>query len=213
MRVLLADDHGIVRRGMRALLELEPDVEVVGEAGDGLETLRLCDSLRPDLAIVDIAMPSLNGIEVTARALKRSSTLRVIILSMHADESSVVRALMAGAKGYLLKEATEEDLLPAVRAVAAGKSFFSPAVSRLLLEDYVRQLKQRGLEDSYHLLTEREREVLQLLAEGHSNKEVAAALDVGVSTVETHRANLMQKLDLHNTAEIVLYAVRKRIIV
>ncbi|HEY7409353.1 MAG TPA: response regulator transcription factor [Vicinamibacteria bacterium] len=212
MRVLLADDHGIVRRGMRALLELEPDVEVVGEAGDGLETLRLCDSLRPDLAIVDIAMPSLNGIEVTARALKRSSTLRVIILSMHADESYVVRALMAGAKGYLLKEATEEDLLPAVRAVAAGKSFFSPAVSRLLLEDYVRQLKQRGLEDSYHLLTEREREVLQLLAEGRSNKEVAAVLGVGVSTVETHRANLMQKLGLRNTAEIVLYAVRKHVI-
>jgi DNA-binding NarL/FixJ family response regulator len=197
---------------MRALLELEPDVEVVGEAGDGLETLRLCDSLRPDLAIVDIAMPSLNGIEVTARALKRSSTLRVIILSMHADESYVVRALMAGAKGYLLKEATEEDLLPAVRAVAAGKSFFSPAVSRLLLEDYVRQLKQRGLEDSYHLLTEREREVLQLLAEGRSNKEVAAVLGVGVSTVETHRANLMQKLGLRNTAEIVLYAVRKHVI-
>jgi DNA-binding NarL/FixJ family response regulator len=212
MRVLLADDHGIVRRGMRALLELEPDVEVVGEAGDGLETLRLCDSLRPDLAIVDIAMPSLNGIEVTARALKRSSALRVIILSMHADESYVVRALMAGAKGYLLKEATEEDLLPAVRAVAAGKSFFSPAVSRLLLEDYVRQLKQRGLEDSYHLLTEREREVLQLLAEGRSNKEVAAVLGVGVSTVETHRANLMQKLGLRNTAEIVLYAVRKHVI-
>jgi DNA-binding NarL/FixJ family response regulator len=136
----------------------------------------------------------------------------VIILSMHADESYVVRALMAGAKGYLLKEATEEDLLPAVRAVAAGKSFFSPAVSRLLLEDYVRQLKQRGLEDSYHLLTEREREVLQLLAEGRSNKEVAAVLGVGVSTVETHRANLMQKLGLRNTAEIVLYAVRKHVI-
>jgi DNA-binding NarL/FixJ family response regulator len=210
--VLLADDHGIVRRGMRALLELEPDVEVVGEAGDGLETLRLCDSLRPDLAIVDIAMPKLSGIEVAARSQKLERPPGIIILSMHADESYVVRALMAGAKGYLLKEATEEDLLPAVRAVAAGKSFFSPAVSRLLLEDYVRQLKQRGLEDSYHLLTEREREVLQLLAEGRSNKEVAAVLGVGVSTVETHRANLMQKLGLRNTAEIVLYAVRKHVI-
>jgi two-component system, NarL family, response regulator NreC len=213
MRVLLADDHGIVRRGMRALLELEPDIEVVGEAGDGLETLRLCESLRPEVAILDIAMPSLNGIEVATRALKSDSSLKVIILSMHADESYVVRALMAGAKGYLLKEATEEDLLPAVRAVASGKSFFSPAVSRLLLEDYVRQLKQRGLEDSYHLLTDREREVLQLLAEGRSNKEVATVLGVGVSTVETHRANLMQKLSLRNTAEIVLYAVRKRVIV
>jgi two-component system, NarL family, response regulator NreC len=213
MRVLLADDHGIVRRGMRALLELEPGIEVVGEAGDGLETLRLCETLRPQLAILDIAMPSLNGIEVATRALKNDPSLKVIILSMHADESYVVRALMAGAKAYLLKEATEEDLLPAVRAVAAGKSFFSPAVSRLLLEDYVRQLKHRGLEDSYHLLTDREREVLQLLAEGRSNKEVAGVLGVGVSTVETHRANLMQKLSLRNTAEIVLYAVRKRVIV
>jgi DNA-binding NarL/FixJ family response regulator len=157
-------------------------------------------------------MPQLNGIDVTAQALKQLPRLKVIMLSMYADESYVLRALMAGAKGYLLKEATEEDLLPAVRAVAAGKSFFSPAISSVLLEDYVRQLQQRGLEDSYHLLTDREKEVLQLLAEGRSNKEVAQLLDVGLSTVETHRANLMQKLGLHNTAEIVLYAVRKGII-
>lgn len=212
MKLLLADDHGIVRRGMRSLLELEPGLEVVGETGDGLEALRLCETLSPDVAILDIAMPSMNGIEVTTRALKAQPALRVIILSMHADETYVVRALMAGAKGYLLKEAAEEDLLPAVRAVSAGKSFFSPAISRLLLEDYVRQLKQRGLEDSFHLLTDREREVLQLLAEGRSNKEVAAVLGVGLSTIETHRANLMQKLGLRNTAEIVLYAVRKRVI-
>ena len=213
MRVLLADDHGIVRRGMKALLELEPGLEIAGEAADGPETLRLCEALRPDLAIVDIAMPRLNGIEVTARALKQDPRLKVIILSMYADEAYVVRALSAGARAYLLKEATEEDLLPAVRAVASGRSFFSPAVSRLLLEDYVRHLKQRGLEDSFHLLTDREKEVLQLLAEGRSNKEAAAALGVGVSTVETHRANLMQKLNLRNTAEIVLYAVRKRVVV
>ena len=212
MRVLLADDHGIVRRGMRSLLELEPGLDIVGEAADGAECLRLCEALEPDLAILDIAMPRLNGIEVTARALKKEPHLKVIILSMYADESYVVRALGAGARAYLLKEATEEDLLPAVRAVAAGRSFFSPAVSRLLLEDYVRQLTQRGLEDSYHLLTDREKEVLQLLAEGRTNKEVAIALNVGVSTVETHRANLMQKLNLRNTAEIVLYAVRKGVI-
>jgi DNA-binding NarL/FixJ family response regulator len=212
MRVLLADDHGIVRRGMKALLELEPGLEIAGEAADGAECLRLCDALKPDVAILDIAMPRLNGIEVTARVLKQDPAVKVIILSMYADESYVVRALNAGARAYLLKEATEEDLLPAVRAVAAGRSFFSPAVSRLLLEDYVRHLKQRGLEDSYHLLTDREKEVLQLLAEGRSNKEVAAALDVGISTVETHRANLMQKLSLRNTAEIVLYAVRKGVI-
>lgn len=212
MRVLLADDHGIVRRGMKALLENESDIEVAGEAADGREALKLCLSLDPDVAIVDIAMPQLNGIDVTAQALKQLPRLKVIMLSMYADESYVLRALMAGAKGYLLKEATEEDLLPAVRAVAAGKSFFSPAISSVLLEDYVRQLQQRGLEDSYHLLTDREKEVLQLLAEGRSNKEVAQLLDVGLSTVETHRANLMQKLGLHNTAEIVLYAVRKGII-
>jgi two-component system, NarL family, response regulator NreC len=164
------------------------------------------------LAIVDIAMPRLNGVEVTARAVKQDPELKVIILSMYADESYVVRALGAGARAYLLKDATEDDLLPAVRAVAAGRSFFSPAVSRVLLEDYVRQLKQRGLEDSYHLLTDREKEVLQLLAEGRSNKEVAVVLELGVSTVETHRANLMQKLGLRNTAELVLYAVRKGVI-
>ena len=212
MKILLADDHGIVRRGMKSLLELEPGIEIVGEASDGAECLRLCETLKPDLAILDIAMPRLNGIEVAARALKENAQLKVIILSMYADESYVVRALSAGARAYLLKEATEEDLLPAVRAVAGGRSFFSPAVTRLLLEDYVRQLKQRGLEDSYHLLTDREKEVLQRLAEGRSNKEVASDLGVGLSTVETHRANLMQKLSLRNTAEIVLYAVRKGVI-
>lgn len=198
---------------MRALLESEPRIEVAGEAADGREALRLCASLEPDIAIIDIAMPRLNGIDVTAQALKQSPKLKVIILSMYADESYVLRALMAGAKGYLLKEATEEDLIPAVRAVAAGKSYFSPAISRVLLEDYVRHLQRQGMQDSYELLTDREREVLQLLAEGRSNKEVATVLDLGLSTVETHRANLMQKLDLHNTAEIVLYAVRKGIIV
>lgn len=213
MRILLADDQGIVRRGMRALLETEPGMEIVAEASDGQEALRLCESASPDVVILDVAMPKLNGIDVAAQARKRRPDLRVIVLSMYADESYVVRALSAGARGYLLKEATDDDLLPAVRAVAAGKSFFSPAVSAMLLEDYMRHLQQRGLEDSYHLLTDREREVLQLLAEGRTNKEVALALDVGLSTVETHRANLMQKLNLHNTAEIVLYAVRKRIIV
>jgi DNA-binding NarL/FixJ family response regulator len=213
LRILLADDQGIVRRGMRSLLESQPEMEVVAEASDGQEALRLCDTLQPDIVILDVAMPKLNGIDVAAQALKRNASLKIIVLSMYADESYVVRALAAGARGYLLKEATDDDLLPAIRAVAAGKSFFSPAVTELLLEDYMRHLQQRGLQDSYHLLTDREKEVLQLLAEGRSNKEVATALGVGVSTIETHRANLMQKLGLHNTAEIVLYAVRKRIIV
>jgi DNA-binding NarL/FixJ family response regulator len=210
---LLADDHGIVRRGLKSLLESQPGLEVVGEAADGLEALRLCGELSPDLLIIDISMPLMNGIEVASRAQKLEPAPAVIILSMHADESYIMRALGAGARGYLVKDATDEDLLPAVRAVAAGKPFFSPTVAAVLMEDYVRQLRARGLSDSYELLTDREREVLQLLAEGRSNKEVASLLDVGLSTVETHRANLMQKLNLHNTAEIVLYAVRKGIIV
>src|SRR5580765_3321450 len=211
LRVLLADDHSIVRRGLKSLLE-EAGLSVVAEAADGLDAVRLCDEHRPDLLILDIAMPRLNGIEVAARAQKLDRPPGVIILSMHADESYIIRALAAGARAYLLKDATDEDLLPAVRAVGAGKPFFSPTVTAVLVEDYVRALQKRGLSDSYHLLTDREREVLHLLAEGRSNKEVATLLDLGVSTVETHRANLMQKLNLHNTAEIVLYAVRKGLI-
>lgn len=213
MRVLLADDHSIVRRGLRSLIETQPDLKVVAEAGDGLEALKLCEEHQPDAVILDVAMPKLNGIEVAERVQKLARPPSVLILSMHADESYIIRALAAGARAYLLKDATDEDLIPALRAVAAGRPFFSPSVTGVLIEDYVRQLQARGLTDSYHLLTDREREVLQLLAEGRSNKEVAALLNVGVSTVETHRANLMQKLNLHNTAEIVLYAVRKRIIV
>jgi two-component system, NarL family, response regulator NreC len=213
LRILLADDHGIVRRGLKSLLESQPGLSVIGEAADGLEALRLCSELSPDLLIIDISMPLMNGIEVASRAQKLERAPGVIILSMHADESYIMRALAAGARGYLVKDATDEDLIPAVRAVAAGKPFFSPTVAAVLMEDYVRQLRARGLSDSYELLTDREREILQLLAEGRSNKEVAALLDVGLSTVETHRANLMQKLNLHNTAEIVLYAVRKGIIV
>jgi DNA-binding NarL/FixJ family response regulator len=201
LRVLLADDHAIVRRGLRGLLE-SAGYTVVAEAGEH----------RPDLLILDIGMPKLSGIEVAARAQKTARPPGVIILSVHGDESYIMRALDAGARAYLLKNATDEDLIPAVRAVAAGKPFFSPGVAAVLVEDYVRQMRQRGVQDSYGLLTDREKEVLQLLAEGRSNKEVATLLDVGLSTIETHRANLMQKLNLHNTAEIVLYAVRKGLI-
>jgi two-component system response regulator NreC len=213
LRVLLADDHGIVRRGLRTLLETEPGLTVIGEAADGLEALRLCAEDQPDVLIVDIGMPRMNGIEVAARAQKLDRPPQTLILSMHSDESYIIRALAAGARGYLLKDATDEDLLPAVRAVCAGRPFFSPAVTAILVGDYIRRLKEQGLTDSYHLLTDREKEVLQLLAEGRSNKEVATLLDLSLSTVETHRANLMQKLNLHNTAEIVLYSVRKGIIV
>ena len=213
MRVLLADDHGIVRRGLKSLLETAYTTPVVAEAADGLEAVKLCEESQPDVAIVDIGMPKLNGLEVAARLQKVAHPPHVIILSMHSDESYIIRALSAGARAYLLKDATDEDLIPAVRAVTSGKPFFSPAVAAVLVEDYVRRLQARGLTDTYHLLTDREKEVLQLLAEGRSNKEVATLLDLGLSTVETHRANLMQKLNLHNTAEIVLYAVRKGLIV
>lgn len=213
MRVLLADDHAIVRRGLRSLLETEPGLQIVGEAADGLDAVKLATDLRPDVLIVDIGLPKLNGIDVASRVQKLDPAPWVIVLTMHTDESYILRALAAGAKAYLLKDATDEDLLPAIRAAAKGRPFFSPAVTSVLVEDYLRQLQSRGLTDSYHLLTDREKEVLQLLAEGRTNKEVASLLQVGVSTVETHRANLMQKLNLHNTAEIVLYAVRKGIIV
>jgi DNA-binding NarL/FixJ family response regulator len=213
VRVLLADDHGIVRRGLRAILETEPGLTIVAEASDGMEALRLVEEHQPDILIIDIGMPKMNGIEVAARTQKLERPPNVIILSMHSDESYITRALAAGARAYLLKDATDEDLLPAIRMVASGKPFFSPAVTVVLVEDFMRQLRARGLTDTYHLLTDREKEVLQLLAEGRSNKEVATLLNLGLSTVETHRANLMQKLGLHNTAEIVLYAVRKGIIV
>ncbi len=211
VKVVLADDHGIVRKGLRAVLE-EEGYEVVGEAANGRDAVRLCAELQPEAAVIDIAMPLLNGIEAAAQIRKASPGTSVVMISMYSDETYVMRALTAGAKGYLLKDTAGEDVLPAVRAVTQGKSYFSPGIAKTLLEDYVRYLRQRKLEDSYDLLTEREKEVLQLLAEGKANKEVAGVLALSLSTVETHRTNLMQKLNLHSTAEIVLYAVRKKII-
>lgn len=212
IRVLLADDHGIVRKGLRFLLESEAGMEVVGEASDGREAVKLVDELKPAVVVMDIAMPQLNGIEATAQIVKRNAKVGVIILSMHSDETYLLQALSAGAKGYLLKDAAEADLVRAIQSVSQGKPFFSPAIAKTLLEDYMRYLQQRNLQDSYDLLTDREKEVLQLLAQGKSNKEVATILNLSVYTVETHRTHLMQKLNLHNTAEIVLYAVRKKII-
>jgi DNA-binding NarL/FixJ family response regulator len=212
IRILLADDHGVVRKGLRFLLEQDAGMSVIGEAADGREAVRLAEELSPAVIVMDIAMPLLNGIDATALILKRSPTTGVIMLSMHSDEGYLVRALSAGAKGYLLKDSAEEDLVRAVQTVASGRPFFSPRIAQALLDDYVRSLQQRGVDDSYDLLTDREKEVLQLLAEGKTNKEVASLLNLSPYTVETHRTNLMQKLGLHNTAEIVLYAVRKKII-
>lgn len=212
IRILLADDHGIVRKGLRFLLERQPEMEILGEAADGREAVRLADEMHPDVAVMDIGMPLLNGIEATAQMVKRNPALGVIILSVHSDEDYLLSALNAGAKGYLLKDSAEVDLVRAIQAVHKGTPFFSPEITKTMLEDYIWFLQQRGLQDSYDLLTDREREVLQLLAEGKSNKEAASILNVSVYTVDTHRLHLMQKLNLRNTAEIVLYAVRKKII-
>jgi DNA-binding NarL/FixJ family response regulator len=212
IRLLIADDHGVVRKGLRLQLEQHNDFEVVGEACDGREAVALADELAPDIIIMDIAMPNLNGIQATTQIVKKNAQVGVIMLSMHSDETYLTRTLAAGAKGYLLKDNAEVDLERAVRVVAQGKPYFSPAIANTLLEDYMRQMQQRGLHDSYDLLTEREKEILQLLAEGKSNKDVAIVLNLSPNTVETHRTHLMQKLGLHSTAEIVLYAVRKQII-
>jgi RNA polymerase sigma factor (sigma-70 family) len=211
-KVLIADDHGVVRKGLRLLLEQYPELVVVGEAANGREAVTMAATLSPQVVVLDVAMPILNGIEAAEQILKVNSQVGVILLTMHADESYVLRALHAGVRGYLLKESAEEDLLSAIKSVANGKPFFSKAINEVLLEDYMRVLKQQGLSDTFDLLTAREKEVLQLLAEGRTNKEVATLLDVSPYTVESHRTNLMQKLNVHNTAEIVLYAVRKRLV-
>ncbi|MFI5179962.1 MAG: response regulator [Thermoanaerobaculia bacterium] len=211
-RIVLADDHNLIRSGLKLLLERQEDLEVVGEAGDGRAAVECVERTRPDVAVLDIAMPLLNGIEAARQIAARFPDVKIAILSMHSDESYVIRALKAGARAYLLKDSAETDLLAAVRAVTAGRAFFSPTVSKVLAEDYVRQLRLRDEEDSYELLTSREREVLQLLAEGKSNKEVASLLGISLYTAETHRANILGKLNLHTVPELILYAVRKGII-
>jgi two-component system response regulator NreC len=212
MRILLGDDHTLVRQGLRKILEAQRDWVIVGEAGNGREAVRQTLSSQPDVAVLDIGMPLLNGIEATRQITRRLPDVNVLILSMHSDEAYITQALQAGAKGYLLKDSADHDLIHAVSAVAAGKSFFSPAVASVMLDDYVRRLAERGIVDRYESLSEREREVFQLVAEGHSNKEIADLLSVSLSTVETHRAHILEKLDVHNTAELVLYAVRRGVI-
>jgi len=212
LRIILGDDHTIVRHGLRKILEDEPDWTVVGEAADGRDAVRQVLAAQPDVAILDIGMPLLNGIEATRQIAKRAPQVRVLILSMHADEAYIIQALQAGAKGYLLKDSADADLIRGVAAVAAGKSFFSPVVAQVMLDDYVRHLAEKGIVDRYESLSEREREIFQLIAEGHSNKEIAEILNISPTTVETHRGHILQKLDLHGTADIVLYAVRRGVI-
>jgi two-component system response regulator NreC len=212
LRLLLGDDHTIVRQGLRKILEEKPEWIVVGEAGDGREAVRQAVTLKPDVAILDIGMPLLNGIDATAQIVRRVPDVHVLILSMHSQEAYVSRALQAGAKGYLLKDSAGHDLIKGIAAVAAGKSFFSPAVTKLMLDDYVRRVAETPVADKYDALSEREREVFQLIAEARSNKEVAELLGISVATVETHRSRILEKLDVHNAAELVLYAVRRGVI-
>jgi DNA-binding NarL/FixJ family response regulator len=212
LRILVADDHTLVRQGLRKILESQPGWVVVGEAGDGRDAVQQTMDLQPDVVIMDIAMPRLNGVEALQQIERRHPNTRVLVLSMYSDEAYVTRAVRAGAAGYLLKDSADVDLIQAVGAVSEGKSFFSPAVARVLLDEYVRQLAERGIADRFDTLSEREREVFQLIAEGHSNKEVATMLHISPTTVETHRAHIMEKLDLHSTADIVLCAVRKGIV-
>jgi DNA-binding NarL/FixJ family response regulator len=212
IRVVVADDHTIIRSGLRMLLERETGFEVVGEASDGRQAVELAESLKPDVIMLDIGMPNLNGIEATRQIVQKLPRTRVVVLSMHSDESYVLKALKSGARGYLLKDSAESDILNAIRAVSEGKAYFSPEISKMLVDDYMRQMQQRGVEDSYELLTAREREILQLLAEGKSNKDISSALNLSPYTVETHRGNILQKLNLHSLPELILYAVRKGVI-
>jgi DNA-binding NarL/FixJ family response regulator len=212
IRILLADDHTLIRQGLRKLIEARPEWEVVAEAGNGRDAVRLALDLTPHVAIIDIAMPILNGIEATRQIVRRAPEIRVLVLSMYADEDYVTQVMKAGAAGYLLKDSADTDLTQAVNAVAEGKSFLSPAIAKTMLDEYVRHLAERGITDRYDALSEREREVFQLIAEGRSNKQMAELLFLSVSTIETHRAHIMEKLDVHNAAEMVLYAVRKGVI-
>jgi two-component system response regulator NreC len=211
-RVLIADDHALIRSGLRVLLEREKEFEVVAEAADGYEAIELAEQSKPEVALLDVGMPRLNGIDAAQQISGKLPSVRVIILSMHSDEGYVLRALKAGAKGYLLKASTESDVLRAVRAVAAGQAYFSPEISRVLAEEYVREIRSRGVQDSYDLLSIREKEILQLLVTGKSNREIGDLIHVSHFTVETHRNNIFQKLHIHSLPELILYAVRKGVI-
>jgi len=212
IRILLADDHQIVRQGLRRIIEESPDMAVVGEASDGRQAIQMALDEKPNIIVMDLSMPQMNGIEAIRQIARRLPTVKILVLSMYSEDSYVVQVLEAGAKGYLLKDSADAELVQAIQAVESGKSFFSPLISRILLDEYVRQLQERGGTDRFELLTEREREILQLIAEGKTSKEAAALLSISASTVDTHRAHIMEKLDLHNPYEVVLYAVRKGLI-
>lgn len=212
LRVLLVDDHTVVRQGLRRILASDDQIEVVGEAGDGRTAVELAQRTQPHVVVMDVALPELNGIEATRQLTKRAPNIRVLMLTMHADDVYVRQSLKAGARGYLLKDSEDLDLIKAVKAVGAGGSFFSPAVSSVVLSGYLGDRPPTDTDDPLGRLTDREREVLQLIAEGKTNKDIAGALSLSINTIETHRKHLMEKLDLHNTAELVRFALRERIV-
>ena len=212
LRILLADDHTLVRQGLRRILEEQPDWQVVAETGNGLDAVRLAADLQPDVVILDIGMPQLNGLEAARQITKRVPSARVLMLSMHADEVHITKAVEAGASGYLVKDSADSELVKAVTVTFQGKSYFSPAAAAILLDEYRRSLARRGVTDRFETLSDREREVFQLIAEGHSNKSIAGILGVSPATIETHRSHILEKLDLHSVAEVVLYAVRRGVV-
>jgi two-component system response regulator NreC len=212
IRVLLGDDHAVLRQGLRKILEDRRDWRVVAEAGNGRDAVREALELKPDVAVLDIGMPLLNGIEATRQIARRATSVRVVILSMHSDQAYVTQAVHAGARGYVLKESAGDELIEAIGTVVTGGTFFSPAVAQVVFDDYVRGLADRGIHDRYDLLSEREREVLQLVAEGRSSREIGDLLSISPATVETHRTHVLQKLGLRNTAEVVRYAARRGIV-
>lgn len=211
-RVVIADDHPLVRSGLRALLEREGEFKVVAEAADGDEAIQLSLQHKPDLILLDVGMPRVNGTDAAEHLSRKLPKTNIIMVSMHSDEAYVLRALKAGAKGYLLKASPEADVLAAARAVASGHAYFSPAISKMLVDDYVAEIRRRGVEDSYGLLSLREKEVLQLLVAGKNNRDIAELIHVAVATVETHRNTILRKLHLHNLPELILYAVRKGLV-
>jgi DNA-binding NarL/FixJ family response regulator len=212
LRILLADDHTLVRHGLRRILEDRAEWQVIGEAGDGRVSVTMTLEHRPDVVVMDIGMPLLNGIDATRQIVHKWPDARVLMLSMHKDEPYVARAFQAGVKGYLLKDSVGSDLIQAVEAVAKGQPFFSPEIASKMVSDYVRRLGDARVSDPYEALSDREREIFQLIAEAYSNKDIANMLGISPATVETHRARILQKLDIHNAAEVVLYAVRRGII-
>jgi len=212
VRILLADDHTLLRQGLRHILESQPEFDIVAESSSGIEAVEAARQYKPDIAIVDVAMKELNGIEATAQILKHSPQTAVLMLSMYSDERYVLRAVKAGARGYVLKNSAGEELIQAIHTVQRGTAFFSPAVARIFQDGVSRLQDARQTPDRYEALTDRERQVYQLLAEGNSNKEIANRLNLSLHTVETHRWRIMEKMDLHSTAELVLSAVRRGLV-